>query len=170
MKPEWVQKMPFVRGDGGSHFPFKFCRQPLLRPAGKSVGLKIIHMAERFIHLLGLEASQRVVVPDPIQALPIYRRGGLLFVYPGPAFRKPELGTLITLILDECQKLTIGRRAVCNTEAIDVGKVTGHFVIKAEALVTTDSKLAGWEVLPLHTHRFCRCRIFSAKGFNNSGI
>src|SRR5690606_26606829 len=109
--------------------------------------------------------SQPPCKPDPIQALHIQSRYRPWLLHPSTDCRQPELGTLITLILDECQKLTIGRRAVCNTEAIDVGKVTRHFVIKAEALVTTDSKLAGWEVLPLHTHRFCRCRIFSAKGF-----
>jgi hypothetical protein len=119
--------------------PLELGGETLAGPAGIGVGLEEAEVtgggfAEVFE---GLEAVEGVDAPagfGVVVALPVERRLPAFGAHGGPAFGEPELGAVVTVLVDEGEVLSTGYGTVCELEGRDVNLVARGLVVEGEGV------------------------------------
>lgn len=97
-------------------FPFRFLWQASTRPTGESIGLVQADMTDRPVRVQCLLAMQREFgfqVGGPIEWM-----SPLLLFNRSPTVRQPQLGCLITVVVDKLPKLRVRNQAIGQAAAM----------------------------------------------------
>src|SRR5690242_13402603 len=107
MEPATLGELTCDGRVGGCDLPFRLSGQPRASPARVSIRLEVTQMTNRFVPADGTHAGQSHHPPISLTLLPIKWRIPATLIHRSPAQGKPQLGPLISSILDEGQKLLV---------------------------------------------------------------
>src|SRR5438034_9274037 len=117
----------------GGDFPFMFRRQTHSFPASECIGLEIADMTHGLTQIQVAEPRESEPFPAITVRNPIERGIPSLLLHDVPPVRQPQLGSSITPIVHEIQKLSIGHKAVAQFEVAEPDEVGWFLVIVGKA-------------------------------------
>ena len=135
MLPDLAEQVGERRGVGdGGVFPLRLGRQTLAGPARVGVGLVETNVTNRGRWIDRRSAGKTEDGPAGFRRMPIQRCNPLLGLHRGPAIGEPELGTGITVVLDEADPVGVGDEVIGEGVWAQQGLVRRALVVEGEAL------------------------------------